>query len=64
MDVLQGGWAAEEDEARVRWALSEARSLLARCSGVREALQGRMESGTSFGECVALVEERLSAVVA
>ena len=25
VDVLQGGWAAEEDEARVRWALAEAR---------------------------------------
>ena len=60
MDVQQGGWAAEEDEGRVRWALAEARALLARCSGVRQVLQERMESGTSFGECVALVEERVS----
>ena len=60
MDVQQGGWAAEEDEARVRWALAEARALLARSSGVRDVLQGRMEAGTSFGDCVALVEERAS----
>jgi hypothetical protein len=25
VNVQQGGWAAEEDEARVRWALAEAR---------------------------------------
>ena len=34
-----GGWAAAEDEGRIRWALAEARTLLARCSGVREVLQ-------------------------
>jgi len=27
---------------------------------VRELLQERMARGTSFGECVALVEERIS----
>ena len=48
-----------EDEGRVRWAYSEARRLLQRYSGVREALQERMATGVSAGECAVLIEERL-----
>ena len=59
VDVQDGGWALEEDEERVRWAYSEARKLLQRYSGVREALQERMSAGVSAGECVVLIEERL-----
>jgi uncharacterized protein YoaH (UPF0181 family) len=43
----------------VRWAFSEARRLLQRYSGVREALQEQMAAGVSAGECVVLIEERL-----
>ena len=50
VDVQDGGWALEEDEERVRWAYSEARKLLQRYSGVREALQERMSAGVSAGE--------------
>ena len=59
VDVQDGGWGAEEDEQRVRWAYAEARKLLQRYSGVREALQERMATGVSAGECVCLIEERL-----
>ena len=59
IDVQEGGWSPEEDEKRVRWAYSEARKLLQRYSGVREALQERMSAGVSAGECVVLIEERL-----
>ena len=59
VDVQDGGWSLEEDEERVRWAYSEARKLLQRYSGVREALQERMSAGVSAGECVVLIEERL-----
>ena len=58
VDVQDGGWDASEDEGRVRWAYSEARRLLQRYSGVREALQERMAAGVSAGECVALIEDR------
>jgi len=60
VDVQDGGWRAEEDEARVRWAYAEARKLLQRYSGVREALQERMATGVSAGECVVLIEDRLA----
>jgi hypothetical protein len=60
VDVQDGGWSPEEDEQRVRWAYAEARRLLQRYSGVREALQERMASGVSAGECVVLIEERLA----
>jgi hypothetical protein len=59
VDPTQGGWQAEQDELRVRWAFSEARRLLQRYSGVREALQEQMAAGVSAGECVVLIEERL-----
>ena len=42
VDVQQGGWAPEEDDGRLRWAFAEARRLLRRYSGLREALQERM----------------------
>ena len=48
-----------EDELRVRWAYGEAKRLLSRYSGVREALQQQMASGVSAGDCVVLIEERL-----
>ena len=38
---------------------AEARRLLQRYSGVREALQERMATGVSAGECAVLIEERL-----
>ena len=59
IDVLQGGWSADEDVERVRWAYAEVRALLARCTGVRQVLQERMEDGTSFGQCVVVAEEQL-----
>ena len=59
VDVQDGGWSVAEDEGRVRWAYSEARRLLQRYSGVREALQERMATGVSAGECAVLIEERL-----
>jgi len=59
IDPNQGGWSAEEDEARAKWALAEARTLLKRYSGLREQLQERMVSGVSAGDCVLLIEERL-----
>jgi len=59
VDVTQGGWTLEQDEARVRWAYAEARRLLQRYSGVREALQERMAAGVSAGDCVGLIEEKL-----
>lgn len=59
VDVQQGGWAADSDDARVRWAYSEAKRLLSRYSGVREVLQERMASGVSAGDCVVLIEDRL-----
>ena len=59
VDVQDGGWRPEEDEQRVRWAYAEACKLLQRYSGVREALQERMATGVSAGECVVLIEERL-----
>lgn len=59
VDVQQGGWAVEEDEGRIRWAYGEAKRLLQQYSGVREALQERMTSGVSAGDCVVLIEERL-----
>ena len=59
VDVQDGGWSPEEDEARVAWAYGESRKLLQRYSGVREALQERMATGVSAGECVTLIEDRL-----
>lgn len=57
---LRSGWGGpEEDEKRVRWAFGEARRLVQRYSGVREALQERMSAGVSAGECVVLIEEQL-----
>ena len=41
IDPREGGWDTEEDELRIRWALSEARLLLKRYSGLREQLQVR-----------------------
>jgi len=59
IDPDQGGWTAADDEARVKWALAEARAILKRYSGVREQIQERMVSGVSAGDCVLLIEERL-----
>jgi len=59
IDPREGGWQAEEDELRLRWALSEARALLKRYSGLREQLQERMVTGVSAGDCVLLIEDRL-----
>jgi len=59
VDVAQGGWAADDDEERVRWAYAEARRLLQRYSGVREELQERMAAGVSAGDCANLIEEKL-----
>ena len=43
----------------VYWWLFGVLLLWLKCSGVRLELQQRMERGTSFGECVATIEERL-----
>ena len=59
VDVTQGGWADDEDDARLRWAYSEARRLLQRYSGVRTELQEVMAAGVSAGDCVNLIEDRL-----
>ncbi|KAL3926320.1 MAG: hypothetical protein SGPRY_003350 [Prymnesium sp.] len=59
LDPDDGGWAMEDDEARVKWALAEARSILKRYSGLREEVQERMVSGVSAGECVLQIEARL-----
>ena len=61
VDVQQGAWGSDEqsDELRVRWAYGEARRLLQRYSGIREALQQSMAAGVSAGDCVVLIEERL-----
>ena len=59
VDVQDGGWSMAEDDGRVRWAYAEAHRLLQRYSGVREALQERMATGVSAGECVSIIEERL-----
>jgi len=59
IDVQQGGWTREEDEARVRWAFTEAKKLLSSYGGVREALTEQMTIGSSVGGSVQLVENRL-----
>jgi hypothetical protein len=59
VDVQQGGWTKEEDEARVRWAYSEARKLVSSYSSAREALAEQMAAGSSVGGSALLVEELL-----
>lgn len=59
LDVNQGGWSAEDDEGRLRWAYAEAKKLLRKYSGVREELQEQMVAGVSAGDCVALLEKNL-----
>lgn len=59
VDVLQGGWSAGDDEARVRWAFAQSTAMLRTCTGVREAVQERLVEGSSLGACALLVEERL-----
>jgi hypothetical protein len=59
VDVQQGGWAREEDEARVRWAYNEARKLVTTYGGAREALAEQMAAGSSVGGSVVLVEDLL-----
>ena len=54
------GWVGRRGgRGRIRWAYGEAKRLLQQYSGVREALQERMTSGVSAGDCVVLIEERL-----
>ena len=53
-DLDDGG---EDDEARVRWALSQARLLLRKHAGLLELLQRRlMTGGATVGECVQAIE--------
>jgi len=59
VDALQGGWTADDDEARVRWAYAEAKRLLKRYSGTRAQLQTQMAAGVSVGDCVVLIEREL-----
>jgi len=59
VNVQQGGWVLEDDDARVRWAFAEAKALLRQHANLREELQELLAIGTSFGECVMKVEERL-----
>lgn len=60
VDVQQGGWLPDTDANRLKWAYSQARSLLQKYSAVREELQDSMAAGISAGECVNLIERRLS----
>ncbi len=59
VDVQQGGWTEEQDEARLKWAYDEAKTLVKRFANLREMLQEQMGSGVSAGDCVVLIEDQL-----